>query len=121
MKKTLAILLMFALVLCMMPGAAFAADAATDISAAAVSGFETTGVVAYDAARSYDLTITGVTLKGAEQALDTSNYTVAYKKDGQTITSVSGVSTAGTYTAEILGTGNYTGKITKSLIISPII
>lgn len=120
MKKTLAILLMFALVLCMMPGAAFAADAATDISAAAVSGFETTGVVAYHAARSYDLTITGVTLKGAEQALDTSNYTVAYKKDGQTITSVSGVSTAGTYTAEILGTGNYTGKITKSLIISPI-
>ncbi|MCI8608369.1 MAG: leucine-rich repeat protein [Firmicutes bacterium] len=128
MKKTMTILLIFALIFSMMPGNAFAAE----INLISLTEENTTIVIdgliggashIYDGNKSYDLTVKRVNVQGYTSRLqegEENDYVVVYKKDGQIITNVSSVKDAGVYTIEISGRGLFTDTVTKTLMIEPI-
>lgn len=118
MKKTLAILLSLALVICMIPATAFA-EGEIDISTATVSDVNT-GEYVYDPDSAYNLV--PIVKIGTETTLSSgTDYNVEYKKDGATYDgNKTSVKDVGVYVVEITGNGSYAGKITKTLTIKAV-
>lgn len=119
MKKTLAILLSLALVLCMMPGAAFANTTTptttppVDLATATVT--VTNNAVTYNGSAQYPTVVVKV---GETTLTETTDYKVAYK---QGETAVAAPTDAGEYSIVVTGTaaadattGGYTGTVTAS-------
>lgn len=122
MKKTLAILLSLALIVCMMPMSVFAegeAPTPTEITTNMVSLSKTTQEVYNGKAHTLPtVTVTGV---------DAAKYTTAWKKvtvdsnGNETESEVTGdsVTDAGTYRVTITGKTDYTGTVKKDFVIAP--
>lgn len=109
MKKTLAILLSLALVICMIPGTAFADVVKTSIADATVT--VATGTCTYNGSEQTPaVTVTMPAVEGQTEAVtlvkDT-DYTVAYSDNKN----------AGTATVTVTGIGNYEGTKTETFTI----
>ena len=117
MKKTLAILLSLALVICMIPSAAFATEQ-TDISNATVEWSTAETSFLYDG-NSHQVTVNKITLPSASNPLASDAYTVSWKKNGAT---PENYKSAGEYTVEITGVEaeGYKGSISRTFTIVPV-
>lgn len=97
MKKTLAILLSLALVICMLPGAAFADDT-IDLSGATITLSNTS--VVYNGQKQ----VPTVTVKVGDTVLEENkDYTLSWDREPKEV---------GEYTLTVSGSGNYSGSKT---------
>ncbi len=122
MKKTLAILLSLALVICMIPGAAFAAEVPaggegsgeptptpTPVAISSVALSDTAALYGYSAAPT-------ITVKAGDTALAAgTDYTVAWSPSEPAANS-----NVGTYTLTVTGQGGYTGTANATYTVSPV-
>lgn len=120
MKKTLAIILSLALVICMMPAAAFAETTTSETTNAIQDSW-----VSVDTATSYTyngqahtpkVTVTKPAAEGTEGGTATvliegTDYTVSYQDNVKAGT--------GTATVKVSGKGTYSGDVTKKFTINP--
>lgn len=136
MKKTLSILLALAMLVCMIPSAAFAADAKVDISKETVkivgiTDEELTSSNGFSATKLYQsagyafqvskLTVGGTELTGSAITTD---FDLSVQKGGTSYSASNGkVTDAGTYTVTIKAkdtSTSYSGQITCTLTIKPV-
>ena len=120
MKKTLAILLSLALMICMIPATAATAfgDEKTEIKAADVTLSPESALYTGGQHKISEGKVSVTVKKDSENALTKDrDYTVAWSKDG---VSDATPKEAGIYTLTVTGMGNYTGTVTKTYTIKQV-
>lgn len=111
MKKTLAIILSVLMIVCMMPGMAFAETVTTgDLASAKIELSATTAEYTGS-----DITFPTVTVKIGDNTVDTSKYDVTWSYSGSKVTEAK---EAGQYTVTVVGKDGVTGQNTTTFIVS---
>ncbi len=119
MKKTLAILLSLALVICMIPATAATAFAETTQLTDADVTLSPESALYTGAEHKISEGKVRVTVKNGEgtELTKDSNYTVAWSKDGTTGATPKN---AGEYTLTVTGTGSYSGSVKKTYTVEQV-